>query len=56
MKSQRVADQAKSPFYDSLTERQKNGFRVTFFVRDVVLPIDAECSAYHLPMSGIEYA
>ena len=47
---QRVADQVKSSFSDSLTELQKTGFSVNFFVLDVVLPIDAECSANHLPM------
>ena len=40
-KTQRVADQAKPPFSHSLPERQKTGFCVNFFVRDVVLPIDA---------------
>ena len=54
MKTQREADQAKPSFSDSLTERQKTGFSVSFFVRDVVLPIDAECSANHLPMTDIE--
>ena len=52
---QRVADQVKSSFSDSLTERQKTGFSINFFVRDVVLPIDAECSANHLPMTGIKH-
>ena len=55
MMTQRVADQVKSSFSDNLTERQKTGFSVSFFVRDVVLPIDAECSANHLPMTGIEH-
>ena len=36
-----MADQAKSPFSDSSTERQKTGFRGSFFVRDVTLRIDA---------------
>ena len=30
-----MADQAKSSFSDSLTERRKTGFSVNFFVRDV---------------------
>ena len=51
-----MVDQVKSSFSHSLTEWQKTGFSVNFFVRDVVLPIDAECSANHLPMTGIEDA
>ena len=54
-KTQQVADQAKYSFSDSLTERQKTGISVMFFVRDVVSPINAECSAKHLPMTGIEH-
>ena len=50
-----MADQVKSSFSDSLTERQKTGFSVNFFVRDVVLPINAECNVNHLPMTGIEH-
>ena len=42
-------------FSVSLTERQKTGFRVSFFIRDVVLPIDAWCSANHLQMTGIDH-
>ena len=49
-----MADQAKTSFSNSLTERVKTGFRVNFFVRDVVLSVNAECSANHLPMTGIE--
>ena len=45
----------RSFLFRLVTERQKTGFSVNFFVRDVVLPIDAECSANHLPMTGIEH-
>ena len=41
-------------FFFGLSERQKIGISVFFFVRDVVSPINAECSAKHLPMTGIE--
>ena len=37
---QRVADQANYPLWDDLCKRQKTGFRVNFFIRDVVLQID----------------
>ena len=56
LKTQQVADQAKSSFWDSLTERQMTGFSISFFLRDVVLPIDVECIGNHLPMTGIEHA
>ena len=50
-----MADQVKSSYLYCLTERQKTGFSLSFFVRDVVLPINAECCANHLPMTGIEH-
>ena len=50
-----MADQAKSSFSGSLTGRQKTGFSVDFFIRDFVLLINAENSANHLPMTGIEH-
>ena len=55
LKTEWMADQVKSSFSDSLTEMQTTGFRENFFVRDVVQPIDVECSANHLPMTGIEH-
>ena len=50
-----MADQAKSYFSNSLTEWLKTGLRGNFFVHDVVLPIDALCSANHLPMIDNEH-